>query len=338
MLELPKLLNSPPGLVTLIPPFNYDPGTEVIAGDSLIHSENAVFTREGRYFVAGEHSDPNLGWGIYEVARTASGHELRQVVPGLLEVGSAERICWFHGLTTDGTYLYATAAVHAEGDPKKLEYGALFRILPKKDASEVSIAHYHAGEEHFYNGMAVGPDGAIYMSNSFALSDGSNVAIYKVTIQDPDKFEIRINPWLPASRLRDIGPNGIQMKGDTMYYASGKGLHKMAVTPSGPGKPSLIYFPLIPNNVLDDLTILPDGRIAVGEIDYLMNFHGFEGWGVNQVVTVDPNGMIPVNRQITLTSPYTVSSLVYSEGDLFTRDKLIATSWFHGGIREIGPI
>jgi hypothetical protein len=55
MLELPKLLNSPPGLITLFPPFNYDPLTEVIAGDSLIHSENAVFTREGRYFVAGEH-------------------------------------------------------------------------------------------------------------------------------------------------------------------------------------------------------------------------------------------------------------------------------------------
>jgi len=63
MLELSKLSNSPLGLVTLVPPFNYDPGTEVIGSDTLIHTENAVFTSDGRYFVAGEHSDPQLAWG-----------------------------------------------------------------------------------------------------------------------------------------------------------------------------------------------------------------------------------------------------------------------------------
>ena len=120
-----------------------------------------------------------------------------------------------------------------------------------------------------------------------------------------------------------------------MYYASGKGLHKMTITPSGPGAIVPIYLPIIPNNGLDDLVILPDGRIAVGEIDVLMNFGGFEGWGVNQIVTVDPNGMMPFNQKVTLTSPYTVSSLAFAEGNLFTAGKLVATSWFHGGIREI---
>jgi hypothetical protein len=299
----------------------------------LIHTENAVFTHEGRYFVAGEHSDPNLGWGIYEVVRTVSGHGLEQVVPGLLSLGALQHKCWFHGLTTDGTYLYATATVHPEGDPQKMDHEALFRILPKKNAPEVSVAPYGAGEIHAYNGMAVGPDGAIYMSNSSALRDGSNVAIYKVTIQALEPFQVRIKPWLPASLLRDIGPNGIQIKEDTMYYASAKGLYKITITPSGPGALIPIYLPIIPNNGLDDLAILPDDRIAVGEIDLLMNFGGFVGWGVNQIVTVDPNGMMPLNQKVTLTSPYTVSSLVYSEGDLFARDKLIATSWFHGGIR-----
>jgi len=338
MLELPTLSHSPFGLVTLVPPFDYDPGIEVISGSTLVHTENAVFTHEGRYFVAGEHSDPNLGWGIYEVVRTASGHGLKQVCPGKLEVGSVQHNCWFHGLTTDGTYLYATALVHPEDDPKKVDHGALFRILPKTNAPEVAIAHYPAGEIHAYNGMAVGPDGAIYMSNSFALRDGSHVAIYKVTIQEPEPFEIRIEPWLTATLLRDIGPNGIQIKDDTMYYAAGKGLYRIAITPSGPSVPVLIYLPIILNNGLDDLTILPDGRIAVGEIDVLMNFGGFEGWGVNQIVTVDPNGIMPLNQKVTLTSPYTVSSLAFAEGDLFTGGKLIATSWFHGGIREIGTL
>ena len=336
MLELPKVSHSPLGLVTLAPPFNYDPGTEVISGETLIHTENAVFTRGGRYFVAGKHSDPNLGWGIYEVVRTVSGHGLEQVCPGKLEVGSVQHDCWFHGLTTDGTCLYATALVHPEDDPKKVDHGALFRIFPKTNAPEVAIAHYQAGEMHVYNGMAVGPDGAIYMSNSYALQDGSHVAIYKATIQTPDPFAIHIEPWLTASMLRDIGPNGIQIKEDTMYYASGKGLHKMTITPSGPAGIIPIYLPIIPNNGLDDLAILPDGRIA--EIDVLMNFGGFEGWGVNQIVTVDPNGMMPLNQKVTLTSPYTVSSLAFAEGDLFTAGKLIATSWFHGGIREIGAL
>jgi hypothetical protein len=44
------------------------------------------------------------------------------------------------------------------------------------------------------------------------------------------------------------------------------------------------------------------------------------------------------NQKVTLTSPYTVSSLAFAEGDLFTTGKLIATSWFHGGIREIGAL
>ena len=268
--------------------------------------------------------------------RTASGHGLEQLVAGRLEVGAVQHKCWFHGLTTDGTHLYATATVHPEGDPKKMEHEALFRILPKKNAPEVAIAHYRPEQMHAYNGMAVGPDGAIYMSNSYALQDGSHVAIYKVKIQEPDPLRIHIESWLAASLLRDIGPNGIQIKDDTMYYASGKGLYKIAITPSGPSAPVLIYLPIIPNNALDDLAILPDGHIAVGEIDFLMNFGGFEGWGVNQIVTVDPNSMMPLRQNFTLTSPYTVSSLAFAQGDLFTEGKLIATSWFHGGIREIG--
>lgn len=336
MLESPKLSKTPFGLLTLITPFNYDPGTEVVSGDSLIHTENAVFAQDGRYFVAGEHSDPNLGWGIYEVIRTASSYGLQRIAPGMLEVGSVQHNCWFHGLTTDGTYLYATAAVHLEGDPLKADYGALFRILPKEKAPEVSVALYQAEEIHSYNGMAVGQDGVIYMSNSHALRDGSNVAIYKITVQDALEFEILIEPWFTAVLLRDIGPNGIQIKDDTMYYVSGKGLHKITIDPSGAGVPIPIYTTMVPNNMLDDLAILPDGRIAVGEIDFLMNFSGFQGWGINQIVTVDPNSVVPLKQKVTLTSPYTVSSLAYAEGDLFAYDKLIATSWFQGGVREIG--
>lgn len=335
MWDLPNRSNTPIGLVTLAPPFNYDQGTEIISSDSLIHTENAVFTDEGRYFVAGEHSDANLGWGIYEVVRSASGYELTQILPGFLEVESTLHTCWFHGLTSDGNYLYATAAVHLEGDQRKTDLGALFRILPRSATPEVAVVHYDPEEIHGYNGMAVGSDGSVYMSNSFALTDGSNVAIYKVTILDSGRFEVQITPWLFASLLRDIGPNGIQIKNETMYYASGKGLHKITMGPSGPETVTPIYIPLNPNNILDDLTILPDGRIAVAEVDYLMNFNGFEGWGINQIVTVDPSGSL-FNKHATLTSPYTVSSLVYANGELFTAGKLIATSWFHGGIREIG--
>jgi len=337
MLRFPMLSSMSYGGETLSSPFDYDPGTEVIGADLLIRTENAVFTDDGRYFVAGEHSDPKRGWGIYEVKKSESGYGLEQIIHGLLEVDSSKPSypCLFTGLTTNGRHLFATAAVHLEGNIRKTDFGALFRILPGEGQPEVAIAHYQPSDVHAFNGMAVGPDGSLYMSDEFAFPNGSNVAIYKVSIIDPDDFTIRITPWLAASLLRDILPNGIQIKDQTMYYVSGKGLFSIDISRPEPGVPIPIYLSMIPNNLLDDLAILPDGRVAVGEIDALMNMIGFHGWGINQIVTVDPSAVL-LNRQVTLTSPYTVSSLAFAQRDLFTDDKLITTSWFHGGLREIG--
>ena len=315
------------------PFYNYNSGTELISNSVLIHTENAVFTDDGRYFVAGKQSNSDLNWGIYEVVKTSSSYDIKQIVPGILKVDSNSYDCWFHGLTTDGKYLYATSAVHLEGDPQKTDYGALFRILPHQDTANVSIAHYNHNELRGYNGMAVGANEAIYMSNSSALRDSSKVAVYKVEIIDHDDFVIKITPWLSADLLRDIAPNGIQIQNSMMYYVSGKGLYKLQITPSGPGIPIPMYVTMIFNNILDDLAILSDDRIAVAEIDFISAMNGFPGIGINQIIIVDTKNF-SLNNKVIVTSPYTVSSLAEGKGNLFTNGNLIATSWFQGGVRE----
>ncbi len=318
---------------------DYDKGAELISSDVLVHTENAVFTADGRYFVAAEHSDPNLGWGIYEVLQTATGYGVKQVAAGILEVGSTSHRCWFDGLTTDGKYLYATAAVHPKDDFTKTDYGALFRILPREDTADVSIVHYNQNQLHNYNGMAVGSNGCIYMSNHNALYDGSGVSVYQVAVTDQDNFKVQITPWLLANPLRDQFPNGIQIRDDMMYYVSGKGLYIISMTPSGPGVPIPLYVTYLVNNLLDDLVILPDNRVAVAEIDaatvMTTVITGLPVVGINQIVIVDL-GSFFLQKKIVLTSPYTVSSLAYEEGTLFEPGKTVVTSWFHGGVRQLG--
>lgn len=321
--------------VSETPIFRYDPGTTLISEEVLVNTENAVFTNDGRYFVAGQHKDPSLDWGIYEIVKAASGYAVDRIVAGTLEIGSTRYPCAFDGLTSDGTCLYASATVHLQGKPTQIDYGALFRILPRADSVEVSVAHYDQDQLHLYNGMAVDPGGAIYMSNSYAIKEGDDTAIYKVTIEDHDDFTIRITPWLPVNPFRDIHPNGIQIKDDVMYYVSGKGLHKIGMTPSGPGSPTLLYTSLVASNLMDDLVILPDNRIAVAEIDVLMpTLFALPGLGINQIIIVDPIEPL-TRRSLIFNSPYTVSSLAYDRGGLFTGGTLIATSYFNGGIREM---
>ncbi|MFZ0257536.1 MAG: hypothetical protein WAN46_18275 [Gammaproteobacteria bacterium] len=312
---------------------DYNPGTPLIAGDVLLHTENAVYTADGRYFVIGQHKDPHWGWGLYELHKNRSGYEVSQIVSGTLNVGSSEYDGWFHGLTTDGRYLYATCAVHLEGKPTKTDYGALFRVLPTAHPVEVSVAYYQPDEVHSYNGMAVGADGAIYMTNSSAMYDRSMVAIYRVAVTESGPFDITISPWLLANPLRDTVPNGLQVTGNVMYYVAGKALFKIEMSAHGPSTPIQIYHASIPTNILDDFVVLPDGRVAIAEIDFVSSLLGLPGIGINQIVIVDTHKHI-LNKRSVVTSPYTVSSLAYEEGDLFSRGTLIGTSWFGGGIRE----
>lgn len=329
-----------------------DSGTELVGKDVLKRTENGVFTNDGRYFVAGQHADPALNWGIYEVVKNGEHYDVKQIVPGVVELNSPELhvtrpvSCQFLGLTTDGTYLYATARVNFELSLAHIDAGALVRILPSKDPVEVAIAPYdkYKDELHVFNGMAVGADGSIYMSNSYPnrfypFSNGHDWAIYKVTIIDQDDFRIQMRPWLPRVNWFGINyPNGIQISDDKMYYASGNSLFQIALTSNGPGTPIPLYMALTPFNSLDDLVILPDHRVAVAEFNLgswmISELAGFNSFGPNNIVIVDPHQR--QNPEIIATLRYPVSSLAYRPGNALTNDNFVATSWAQGGIREFG--
>ncbi|GAA6152568.1 hypothetical protein [Pseudoteredinibacter isoporae] len=297
---------------------------EVVSPDILTATENAVFTDDGRYFVAG--SD-----GIHEI-RDVSGENCVQdpnsglYVCPLLAAKLEEESCIFRGMTTDGTYLYASCAVH----PKDNTFfpatrSALYRVLPGREGVEELLIR-DFDDVLVPNGMAVGPDGSLYLSDTNAsLGILKKTAIVKLRFLDESTLDFVTEPWLPASPLYSL-PNGLQIDGDTLYFVGGHNLWQIAIRSDGSaGFPRLKYHTYGVSKLMDDLVILPD-HIAVAEFG-LVN-----GLGFNKIVLIKRRGFgFPKKIRTGLTQ---LSSLAWEEGNLFTPGSFVGTSFLQGGLYE----
>ena len=290
----------------------------LIGRDEMPVSENGVFTDDGRFFVAG-------GDTVYEVVGDAT--EVRPLT--LLR----DDECAFGGLVDRGNLLYAVCTPTVQGIGAAL----LHRIDPSRrgtpDVQRIPVPGVER-ELAQLNGMDFGPDGSLYISNSFALLS-RDPAVLRVSILEEDPLAIEAETFLEASELgpgfREGGglfPNGIQIDGDTLYLSRGAELVRMELLSNGEHGPIEPVYTTGELAVVDDFDIVAD-RLVIAEANLL----GLFGPGAfpSKLVVTDLDGT--VEREVELS--FLPSSTAVRLGGFFGPRAVIVTSFFGGGLYRV---
>lgn len=302
---------------------------QIIASAPLINTENAVFTDDGRYFVAGTA-------GIHEIKTEmdTSPECMPDSIKGysICTVASIEQdgeTCQYLGMTSDGTYLYASCAIYSGGAVSQLAppaKAALVRVLPGEDGNnEVTMSYFDTPV--WYNGMTMLDDKTILASSSLTGSlpdlikpkDAPGAAVDKIDILDHSTLTLQVSPWLDTGPSY-LMPNGLGYDGQNVYYIGGQNVFRVSVNDDGSAGTSKKIFQTSLFNVLDDLTFVGD-QLAIAEISMLGN-----------------NSITFINKKRTLrpkripTGKIQLSSLMVDPGLFGSAGTLIGTSFFQGGI------
>ncbi len=175
--------------------------------------------------------------------------------------------------------------------------------------------------------MAVDSAGDVYMTASG--NKYPQASIVKLHIDNPATLSFTLSDW--KININEFMPNGIQIEGNTMYYAGGQAVYKIAINADGSAaSPSVIYRTGF-LRLMDDLTITEDA-VVVSEFSLLDALFGSNN-GPNNLVFIDKDSQWwqrPVKQD---TGDITVSSLVQDiNGVLGNPGALVLTSYFQGGI------
>ncbi len=283
-----------------------EPAMNVVSKSDMPNTENAAFTSDGALYVA----QAAYGGSIYRISRDANGdYTASSFITG-------PDNCRFTGMTSSGITLYASCQTSTpETYLMKIELiDDMLEVISKK----LDIDHGLA------NGMAVGPDGSIYISDSDRVAS----SVFKVEIVNPDTFEIEVSPWLGTEYTSDF-PNGVQIEGNTMYLAERTKIHKIEITNDGPGKIEDFYTPS-GNILIDDFTVTPQ-HLAVSVIDYFVAIMGGSG-STGHTVILDKTDGSNVLQEIAANQTYQPSSVVYDSEGVFGPNALFVTDYFLGGL------
>ena len=307
----------------------------LIPGEEMAATENGVFTRDGRFFVAAESY-------IYEVIETSAGFEKVIRVTG--EINGEP--CTFNGLTNRGNILFG-ACMNSTGllDPES--NSVLMRIdLSRHETSErIKSAPLGGGYNFFPNGMDFDRNGVLYISNSLALL-GADAAILRVDILNEDNLVLNVSDWLSASSLAlcgDFGdgglfPNGVRIAPaygnpalDTMYFARGFSVAKMDIIDGTHGEPRIIY-QTDGIKIVDDIDV-HDNYLGMAEANLpgLLNPDLIE----SKVVVIKAGGPDEGEHVESVNLDFLPSSVAYGEHTIFGEKALLVTSFFNGGVYRI---
>ena len=302
------LFELPPGgrakLETLIPPTQLGP------------TENAVFIPDGRFFVVGAE-------GIYEITRSEA-EPTTYSAPLFIENPG----CLFGGITALDAKLYAACT-----DQESFT-GELIVYDPSKAEPLVGRAPIQSESLAHFNGMAFGPDGALYLSNSLAV-DSADASVVRVEIQQEQPLQLTQRDFIVASRSAgpaNVGggsfPNGIRFHGDTMYLVRGADVVAVPVAAMQPDAPlDIVYTPAGVLQTIDDFDIA-DERM------WLTQFSAFRALGLpgnSELVVTDLQG----DSLFAMELPFVASSTVVSVAELFGPPCILVTSFFDGGLYRV---
>ena len=282
-----------------------EPAINIISGTELPNTENLAFTSDGSLYVA----QAAYGGSIYRISKDANGkYKAHDFVQG-------PDNCRFSGMTSSGITLYAACQTQSSGT-YLMKVELLDDILDIQ-SKKLDIDHGLA------NGMAVGPDGSIYISDSNSVV----TTIMKVTITNPDTFEFTVEPWLSKEYAINM-PNGIQIEGDLMYFADRYKIRTIKIEADAPGAVEDFY--TTDNSMLiDDFAITPT-HLAIAEISYMSAVMNGAGAGGHTIILDKEDGK--QLQKIEATQKYQPSSVIYDSEGIFAEDALFVTDYFLGGL------
>lgn len=219
-----------------------DPASLCVASDcgektvllTIPSAENILFADDGRLFVSG-------GTNVFEITRSGDDFAATPLYDGS---------CNFTGLAISGTVLYANCF---DGQLYAAQLSAHPALQPIHDLGLAAP-----------NGLAAGPDGALYLVNGpLATNALPAPKIVRLRLDPADPFHvIDQSDWTSAGLL---APNGLQIHGDAVYVSnSGLGglgeIRRFPINADGSAGDGTQFASLL--SVPDDFSFVGDAVLA----------------------------------------------------------------------------
>ena len=270
-----------------------------------VWAENSMITTDGRLFVSGATN-------IYEVVKDEDGTFVPHPLYNKTEM--------FMGLAQRGDYLYAIIGGNTRAlliadlnslslDPEQNASEGIFTIIPLSDYNLPQL-----GKKTFQmpNGMCIDDDGYIYITDESA----GRIMRFHIVDNDPTQIEDLV-VWIDTAAH---APNGIAIKGDTLYFTEClKGeVKKVEIQADGsPGDISVLYTrPCL--SIFDDLAIFGQGVMVAscgeGKVIYISDGDDEERRGKVLFETSPQTFLIPTSVSVGRAPMFGPGDLIVTEG------------------------
>ncbi len=315
--------------------------TTVVSSDDIKRTENSAYTSEGRYFFIGEK--PGNGSWIFEMTKNPQTGEYTPtpLVKGSYDgtdnfmIGGSPRgsACIFNSLAAKGTKLYAVCSdklqiwskvslfeVDTAQHTRTVRVG---RITKDNRVGSVSFSPHSL----FANGLAVDDAGDLYLSNSQYGSLTHKNAIIRIDIDEANSYRSLVlsHSDLFEGQAYQAGlfPNGVQIEGDTLYFATSNEIRKLTLQRSGSDVTPVNAHAIYRGALIDDFDI-EQGYIAAT----------FIAPGKIAILPPSENGE-RVSPLVDFDVPFSPSSVRLQpavDNPLFPENTFVITSQFQGGL------
>ncbi|HKU44874.1 MAG TPA: hypothetical protein VJR89_42235 [Polyangiales bacterium] len=265
--------------------------TQPIAATELETSERGGFTPDGKFYAIGTKpmGRADSGSWVVNVTRDESGRYVaNDFVAGAFEGTDDGTLrgkpkgepCVFSGMAVHGFKLYAACAT--------LEFHASLLEIDTQAGTVRAAAFTSCNAEPaklpceplmFYpNGMSVDAAGRVYLSNTAAHLSFENPDLPAISVEGSRSItQVRIDAaassagqlafthhdWYSTDILTDgLTPNGIQIEGDTLYYAAGPNINRVAIREDGSAGTFGVHYYGPALSYIDDFAVR-DGRMAL---------------------------------------------------------------------------
>ena len=282
---------------------------KMIDGSLLPHTENIVITLNGRMFVASAAIFTPAA--IYEITKNQDGTlSAAAVVPG---VDKNNAPCAFTGLSKYGNTLFATCQNFLVQGSKP----NLIRVkVGKSTIDEIKYAEITMNQP---NGMALDLLGNLYITDTYAMGGASVVKIKGTFKKDFNIEQIDfITPADYPAGTSQLFPNGIQIIGNTLYFADAIHIFKVKLKLNGSaGALSILYsLPSTFEKIIDDFAIVKN-KLAISVIplpDAVVRKNGYI-----QIINRSNGQEL---KQIYAENRYEPSSVVFDRFGFFEKNAL----------------